>query len=285
MPSRTSITRDDWRTSSESGEPLRVSSHTPDAPRAHAIVAHGLKGFKEYGFLPVLCESLARRGVAAHRFNFSHSGIGEDPATFQRPDLFERDTWRTQARDALTMMRAVRDRAGALPIVMIGHSRGGASSLLAAADCFERGAPPPVAVISLSAPSSLNRMGERDRAAMLERGFVEMPSARTGQTLRVGRAWLEEQLDDPAWHDLPSRCASIVCAALVAHGGRDQTVPSDDARTLANALPRSTLTIINEADHVWNTPNPAPPDAADSPSPPLATLLDDIDAFLTSTLG
>ncbi len=275
----------DWTVPSESGEPLRVSSHTPaDQPRAHIVFAHGLKGFKEYGFIPVLSELLARRaGVAVHRFNFSHSGIGDDASTFQRADLFERDTWRLQSRDTLSMMRAVRDRFDDPSVALMGHSRGGASTLLAAAECFEQSLPTPAAIITLSAPSALGRLRDRDRTTLLEQGWLDMPSARTGQTLRVGRAWLQEQIDDPQWHDLTARCASVECPSLVAHGVDDATVPAEDARVIAQALPDATLALIDGGDHVWNTPNPAPSDSVDNPSPQLDALADRIVRFLTSS--
>ena len=271
-------THSDWTMPSESGEPLRVSSHLPDdPPRAHAIFAHGLKGFKDYGFIPVLSELLARRaGVAVHRFNFSHSGIGDDATTFQRPDLFERDTWRLQSRDILAMMRGVRERFDEPRVVLIGHSRGGASTILSAAESFDRGLQSPAAIVTISAPASLGRMRESDKAALLD-----MPSARTGQTLRVGRSWLQEQLDDPRWHDLLSRCAAIDCPSLVAHGTDDATVPAADGQAIAVALPVSTPALIDGADHVWNTPNPAPADAADNPSPALAALTERITDFLS----
>jgi pimeloyl-ACP methyl ester carboxylesterase len=280
-----SITHDDWSVPSDSGEPLRASSHIPASPRAHLVFAHGLKGFKDYGFIPVLCERLARESdIAAHRFNLSHSGIGDDATTFQRPDLFERDTWRTQARDILAMMRAVRDRAPSLSIILAGHSRGGASSLLAAAECFDRSNEPPHAIISISAPSSLNRLSESDREKLLSTGVLDMPSARTGQMLRVGRAWLQDQLDDPDWHHLPRRCASIRCPTLITHGGADATVLPADARTLANAIPNSIYTIIEGADHVWNVTHPAQRAEFESPNPKLRALLDAINRFLNDAI-
>jgi pimeloyl-ACP methyl ester carboxylesterase len=280
------ITHLDWMVPSESGEPLRVSSHMPEHfPRAHAIFAHGLKGFKDYGFIPVLSELLARRsGVAVHRFNFSHSGIAEDPATFQRPDLFERDTWRLQARDVLAMTHAVRDRFDDPPIVLVGHSRGGASTLLAAAECFERGLRAPAAIITLSAPASLGRMSEKDRDAFDTQGWFEMPSSRTGQTLRVGRAWLQEQIDDPRWHNLVTRSESIHCPTLIAHGRGDRTVLFTDAQIIGGPVPGAEIAVIDDADHVWNTPNPAPSNAADEPSAALHTLTERIEDFLQRTL-
>lgn len=279
------ITREDWSVPTPSGEPLRVSSHVPPTPRANLLFAHGLKGFKDYGFIPVLCERLARdASIACHRFNLSHSGIGDDASTFQRPDLFERDTWRTQARDIQTMKRAIPHRNPGAPIVLAGHSRGGASSLLAVAECFDHRIDPPAATIAISAPSSLNRLSPKDRNTILASGSLDMPSARTGQILRVGRAWLQEQIDDPAWHDLPSRCAAIRCPTLIAHGGADDSVTPDNAQAIADSLPNATLAIIEGANHVWNVTHPAEPSEFESPNPRLRQLLDAITAFLDRIL-
>ncbi len=275
------ITHEEWSVPSISGEPLRVSSHVPTSPHAHMIVTHGLKGFKDYGFIPLMCERLAiNASIACHRFNLSHSGIGADSSTFQRPDLFAQDTWRTQARDILTMLRAIRTRNPGASVVLAGHSRGGASSLLAAAECYDHHIDPPVAVISISAPSSLNRLSARDRETLLTTGALDMPSARTGQTLRVGHRWLQDQLDDPAWHDLPSRCASIRCPALIVHGGADDSVAPDNAQALADSLPTAKLEIIAGANHVWNVTHPAEPNEFESPNARLVLLLDAITGFL-----
>ena len=66
------------------------SAHLPEGrPRGVAVVAHGFKGYKDYGMFPRIAAALADRGLIAHRFNFSHSGMTNAIATFERPDLFE----------------------------------------------------------------------------------------------------------------------------------------------------------------------------------------------------
>ena len=81
-------------------------AHGPDGPLPLVLALHGFKGYKDYGFFPYLTQRLADIGVVAVRFNFSHSGIDDDPSTFGRPDLFERDAWSKQLADVQAVVAA-----------------------------------------------------------------------------------------------------------------------------------------------------------------------------------
>ncbi|TVQ32156.1 MAG: alpha/beta hydrolase [Phycisphaeraceae bacterium] len=283
-----------WTIDGAEGRPIRGDAHAPLAPhappRAVVLLAHGFKGYKDYGFIPALAQMLAAAlPVVVHRFNFSHSGVGEDPSTFEHPELFERDTWNKQAHDIAAVMDAA--HAGRLPktpprlpIILIGHSRGGVSCLLAAGRRFRDAAQPtPRAIITIAAPATAAGLSEDECEQLLERGFIETKSARTGQTLRIGAAWLREQYAAPEDHDVEALCARIDSPVLAIHGAMDPTVPPPSARVIERACPRGRSLLIDGADHVFNTPNPADPDA--TPSPQLATLQREAVRFLSDALG
>lgn len=265
----------DWMTEGSDGEPIEVSTtRATMTPRAHAVIVHGFLGYKDYGMLPRLGERLAEAGLMAHRINLSHAGVRGDPSTFSRPDLFERDTWRKQAFDIGAVLDAIcagqgpaGDSPRTLEIALIGHSRGGVSCLLAAAERLESGRwPKPARVVTLAAPSTCCSWDQATRRRVLEDGFHEVRSSRTGQTLRVGRSWLQEQLDDPGWHDLPGRIGAIGCPVLVMHGAEDPTVPVSSAGEIAGAIgANAEPVVIAGGDHVFNTPNPLPPGEPESP--------------------
>jgi uncharacterized protein len=258
-----------WAIPGAQGESILGNTHRPTSdPRGVVLIVHGFLGYKDYGMFPALARSFAEAGFIAHRFNLSHSGMTNEIETFARPDLFERDTWRHQVVD----VRAVVDAIGAstldganLPLCFFGHSRGGDTCLLAAAEMFacndER---TPCAVVTAAAPSALCRMGEAVQSQLLEQGFLEHKSNRTGQTLRIGRDWLRDQLDDPASHDLCARVGTISCPMLFVHGEDDPTVPAADAVELAEAALAANrdrevrVCVIPAANHVFNTPNPMP---------------------------
>ncbi|MCC5787663.1 MAG: alpha/beta fold hydrolase [Phycisphaerales bacterium] len=249
---------DTWTIPGADDKPIAGFTDRPDTPRAVAIIAHGLLGYADYGMFPRLARELASRGLVAHRFNFSHSGVEGDPSAFARPELFERDTWKRQVDDLLAIVRAARagefgTEEDRLPLVLIGHSRGGVSSLLASAE-ISRVGEPPAGVVTLAAPARCAdpaSLGEH-----LERGYRVVVSNRTKQTLRVGAAWAREQAEDPAWHDLPSRVAQIACPVLAIHGELDETVSPESAAAIAGAAKDGRAAIVPGANHVFNTPNP-----------------------------
>ncbi len=285
----------DWSIPGSDGEPIIGNTHVPrDEPACVVLVAHGFKGYKDYGMFPRIAAELASAGFIAHRFNFSHSGMTNNVETFERPDLFEQDSWNKQVFDLETVVASVASgslEGRGLPYVLFGHSRGGASVILAAGRwAGDSGGPrqagvipgviPGViaGVIAASSPSSCMSLNAQQMKELEAKGFIVSPSARTGQALRIGKLALTEQQADPAGHDLLALAARIACPALVVHGENDPTVPAACAHQLGAAIgDRAQVKIIEGADHVFNTPNPMPPDA--KPSPQLQALLDAVVAF------
>jgi pimeloyl-ACP methyl ester carboxylesterase len=271
-----------WSIQGSEGEPIIGNAHLPEArPVGVALVAHGFKGYKDYGMFPRIAESLAGRGLVAHRFNFSHSGMTNAIETFERPDLFEKDTWNKQVFDLLAVLDAVDHGAlegRGLPCVLFGHSRGGVSSLLTAgrhADDLRLARL--AGVVTAAAPAACNPLTDQEADKLLDEGFLDSPSSRTGQALRLGKAFLTEQREDPEGHDLLAVAGRIICPVLVAHGEKDPTVPASCAEAIAATCRQATVRVVAGGDHVFNTPNPMPADAA--PSPQLAELLDAVGDF------
>jgi alpha-beta hydrolase superfamily lysophospholipase len=278
-----------WSIPGVEGQPILGDTHLPeDAAQGVIIIAHGLKGYKDYGMFPVIASACASEGLIAHRFNFSHSGMTNDIDMFARPDLFERDTWNKQVYDCRAVVEATAsgalDGAG-LPYVLFGHSRGGVTVLLTAGRFADDASfPQPMGIVVAATPSWCNPLSDEEAAGLLEKGYLESPSARTGQDLRIGRAFLQEQLDDPGGHDLPALASRIHCATLIIHGSEDPTVPVACAEDLRKALgERSNERIIAGGDHVFNTPNPMPLDEA--PGPQLRELLEATVHFAVSVCG
>jgi pimeloyl-ACP methyl ester carboxylesterase len=269
--------RSDWSIDGSDGHPIIGNTDLPAGEaRGVVLVAHGFKGYKDYGMFPRVAATLADAGFVSHRFNFSHSGMTDALDAFERPDLFERDTWNRQVFDLWQVAAAVARGAlcgAGLPLVFLGHSRGGATCLLAAGrHAGEPGLPAPAGIAVASAPSALDVLTPPQRRELLERGFLVSPSSRTGQALRIGREFLTEQMRDPLHHDLLRLAGRITCPVLIVHGSRDPTVPVAAARRLAGAIPGAELRIVEGADHVFDTPNPLPP--REPSSPQLQELLD-----------
>jgi dienelactone hydrolase len=277
-----------WSIPGSDGLPIIGDCHPPEGeapPRGVVIIAHGFKGYKDYGMFPRIAGACARGGFIAHRFNFSHSGMTNRIETFEQPDLFEKDTWNRQVFDLRCVIEAAArgELSGrGLPYVVFGHSRGGATALLAAGLLADEPTfPQPACIITAAAPSYCNPFSQEESNLLLRQGWIESPSSRTGQKLRVGRAFLQEQLDDPEAHNVLAMTRRIRCPLLVVHGDADPTVPVTCGEQIAAAAgDRGELLVIPAADHVFNTPNPLP--ASAEPSRQLSALLKAMMEFLHS---
>ena len=266
------------------GEVIRGNVHLPSgAPDGRVpvvLVLHGFKGYKDYGFFPFLTAQLAQGGMAAVRFNFSHSGIDLDPSTFGRPDLFERDSWSKQLADVAAVIAALPtlpgggrmnlDRLG-----IAGHSRGGVVTLLAAGsdDRIK-------AAVALSAPSSSD-LPEEAKQVIREQGYVVSPSSRTGQDLRIGRAWLDDLEQNADRLDVLASVARITAPLMIVHGTADASVPVACAERIANAYAGAPETLLLEgASHTFDCANPFA-----GPSDALNELCARVCAFLRKNLA
>lgn len=255
---------DSWSIPGADEQPILGNTHAPaggaGAAKGVVLLCHGFKGYKDYGFFPRLAQELSDAGLIAHRFNFSHSGMTDQIDTFAKPELFERDTWSKQVSDVVTLAAAI--KAGALPgaglpLVLFGHSRGGVTALLAAAELGDA----VDGVITAAAPEAACSLDDQQKQQLHKSGKLASPSGRTGQTLYVGKGWLEEIEADPARFD-PARAAGrIGCPHLILHGKDDATVPWTAAHVLHDAPgDNSTLQLIDGASHTFNAPNPMPTD-------------------------
>lgn len=69
-------------------------------------------------------------------FNFSHAGIGGDLQNFTELEKFARNTYNREIKDMEILLSYLSQhhKFGALPLFLLGHSRGGGDSLLYALD-------------------------------------------------------------------------------------------------------------------------------------------------------
>ena len=234
------------------------NTHIPDIdPIACAILIHGFKGYKDYGFIPLMAHDLCQQRILVHRINLSTSGMTNEVDTFSRPDLFELDTWMRQVEDITQTCAAIREGAipgKSLPLFLIGHSRGGASVLLAAG--LNREKLSLSGVITINAVDRCCRMEETEQNEMLERGYTFTESARTGQTLRINSQWLQEQLDYPEDHDVLEQAARAHVPACIIHGDADDAVNISAGKAIVRKL-NTHLHVLEGGNHVLNMKNPS----------------------------
>lgn len=221
----------------------------PDA-LGSVLLVHGFKGFSRFAFFPYLAEQLAGVGLTSIAFNFSGSGVGEDLETFSEPDAFAENTFTRELHDLGLVLAECRRRewVGA-QYGLFGHSRGGGVALLAA----ERD-PHVRALVTWASISTVLRWSDLEMDEWRERGYVEVPNSRTGQTFRVGTALLDEILEHHGErYNLTRAAAALLCPWLIVHGDADETVPFAEAgMLLAASEGRAELLRVVGAGHGFN---------------------------------
>ncbi|MEM1109596.1 MAG: alpha/beta fold hydrolase [Planctomycetota bacterium] len=289
-PSVSDIAVEPWELAGAEDEPILGNTHRPpgtspgsgndaSAIRGQAIICHGFKGYMDYGFIPRLADVLAQHGIAAHRFNFSHSGVTREFETFARPELFERETWTKQVFDLTRVVEHFGGQNGA-PLAVFGHSRGGVTALLTASRLPDNQI---TRVIAAASPADAARLAPEARDLLLRTGRLPSPSGRTGQDLYVGRDWLTEIEADPEAHDPLIASAKLGGRVVHIHGDADPTVVLDDLHRYADANPEAETVVIPDADHVFNGPNPMTRET--TPPPQTQALFDAVLAGLGAEFG
>jgi pimeloyl-ACP methyl ester carboxylesterase len=223
-------------------------------PRTAVVVVHGFKGFKDWGFFPHLCKGLAVEGHAVISFNFSHNGIGSDPEVFADLEGFSQNTISREVDELNHVLNIV--AAGELTprpprrIGLLGHSRGGAVSILAA-----RETPEVDALVTWGAIDHLDRWTEETIREWREKGVIYVQNQRTGQHLPLSVGLLEDFEANRERLDLGA-VDSLDAAWLIVHGKDDLTVSVQEGERLAMRSGTARLHLIEGSGHTFDATHP-----------------------------
>ena len=203
-------------------------------PRDYALFAHCFTCSKDSRAARWISESLAARGIAVLRFDFT--GLGSSEGDFAATDFSSNVGDLVAAADHLrTAHRA--------PALLIGHSLGGAAVLAAASRV-----PEARAVATIGAPSDPAHV-----TTMFADRIEEIRSRGEGEVELGGRVFRirRDFLDDVAEQRLLDEVATMRKAHLVLHAPTDQIVSIDDASSIFAAArhPKSFVS-LDDADHL-----------------------------------
>jgi uncharacterized OsmC-like protein/alpha/beta superfamily hydrolase len=203
-------------------------------PAAFALFAHCFTCGKDNLAAKRIAETLAERGIAVLRFDFT--GIGASEGEFANTDFSSNVADLVAAADHLR--RTVR-----APALLIGHSLGGAAVLAAA-----HRIPEARAVATIAAPSDPGQV-----TGLFKDDVEHIRAEGEREVLLAGRAFRirREFLDDVAEHKLLERVADLRKALLVLHSPADDVVGIDNASRifLAAKHPKSFVSLA-DADHL-----------------------------------
>ena len=216
---------------------------------------HGFKGFKDWGFFPLLGRRLAAAGHAVVGFNFSGAGIGPDLERFTDLEAFARNTLSAEAEELGRVVEWVRS-GDLLPrrpqaVGVLGHSRGGGQAILLAGrsgDCD--------ALATWSSVSTFDRWSEATRREWRERGRIHVLNSRTGQQMPMDVTLLDDFERNRESLDVGKAARAVEAPWLIVHGTEDLTVRPEEARALAREAPHARLLLIEGAGHTYEVGHP-----------------------------
>jgi len=235
---------------SDEGLPIHGNLDAPSNPRALAVIVHGFKGYKDWGFFPWVAETLCNHHLAVCRFNMSRSGIGENFDAFDRLDLFRDDTYSVQLADLHAVVRHCRALVHA-PLFLFGHSRGGGVALLAAPEIEGL-----CGVATWNTISTADRWDAATKAAWRKSGQLEIVNARTKQSMPMSTRILDDYEANRERLDILAAAARVDVPMLVVYGGRDESVPPAESEAIAERAKDASRVCIETATHTFNAIHP-----------------------------
>lgn len=244
------------------GEVIRGDIRRPEGSGASGfglasavVVVHGFKGFKDWGFFPHAADRLADAGHAVVTFNFSRNGVGEDLQDFSELERFAANTLTLELEELRLVLDRVLDGTllGAPPqrVGLLGHSRGGGTSVVAASEDRRLSS-----LVTWAAIAGFDRWTDQAKETWRREGRIWIPNARTGQQMPLDVTLLRDFEENRDRLDILSAAGRLQLPWLVVHGTEDATVDPEDGRALSEAGPDTELLYIGGAGHTFEARHP-----------------------------
>jgi dienelactone hydrolase len=242
--------------------PIHCTLRLPQrqGPFRLVIVAHGFRGFKDWGFFPYLCESLCQSGFAALCFNHSHSGVRDNP--FQITDLeqFSRNSTTEELNDWDLVMDSVllgnfpySNRIKLYSLGIVGHSRGGSYGILMA-----NRYPQIRAVAAWGAIETFQRFSLDTQRQWREKGYLEVKADGTENSLHLSVTALDALEKNLDRLDVSRTMQRLSIPVLLLHGREDRVIPLKEGQKLWQRADHqlSRFHVIEDGGHTFKTQHP-----------------------------
>lgn len=230
-------------------------SHFPAQREAKSliVIAHGYKGFKDWGMFPYLAAALSREHEVI-TFNFSHAGIGEDLQNFTELEKFARNTYSREIKDMEILLSYLSQhhKFGSLPLFLLGHSRGGGDSLLYALDHPEEIA----GVISWNGIVHLDLFTDEQKRDLKEKGRAYVQNGRTGQQMPLDAVLAEDLEQHAARYNLLERMKQAIFPVVLIQGSEDGIHLRRGSEQLVQLRPDIAWVQIPGGNHTFGTVHP-----------------------------
>jgi dienelactone hydrolase len=226
------------------------------------VVAHGFKGFKDWGHFPLSARYFADKGFTTVTFNFSHNGTTLEHLTdFADLEAFGNNNYSIELADMRTILDVVithdfikEKGVNTDALYLLGHSRGGGIATLTAAN--DQRIKKLVTWASVVAFAAF--FGDDIVEHWKQEGVIYSPNARTGQQMPLYFQLYKDVVQNKTEQDIRNAATSVKIPWLIVHGTADKTVPISVAHELKSLNEKAILLEIEEGDHNFGARHPLP---------------------------
>ena len=221
------------------------------------VFAHGFKGFKDWGHFNRVMEFFIENDCAFVKFNFSHNGgTVEQPIDFPDLEAFGNNNYTKELDDLSTVIDWVENldsqEIDKSQIYLIGHSRGGGISILAAHEDKRI-----KKLITWAAVSDLiDRYPEEVLKQWKKEGVIYIENSRTNQQMPLYYQLAEDTLNNLKRFNIESAASQLETPHLIVHGEADKVVLIEEAMNINKWSKGSKLVVLEGADHVFGASHP-----------------------------
>ncbi len=245
------------------GRPILLDVYLEKTGTAKPIVifSHGFKGFKDWGHFTLVAKTFAKAGFVFVKFNFSHNGTTPDkPLDFSDLEAFGRNNYSIELDDLGCVIDWISGDEHGLEqaeiksdaIHLIGHSRGGGTTILKAAE-DER-------VQKIATWASIDHNARNWSEGLLERwrteGVIHILNGRTKQQMPLYWQLAENYFANVDRLNIEQAARKLTTPMLIAHGTADPAVRFESAERLHKWHTMSQLLRIEGGDHVFGARHP-----------------------------
>jgi uncharacterized protein len=284
------MTKHYFEFSNEFGDLIKCDLRLPDSEKNNPLVifSHGFKGFRNWSFIPYVCEKFAKAGFATINLDYSLNGILDDVGQIYDDSIFRRNKVSVEVSDLSLLISKIESKSLLLnglysnwngDIYLAGHSLGGAISIFVATK-FDS-----VKKISLWASiSKLDRNTPRQKEVWKERGYNDITIAPTGQKLHLDYSYIDDKDVSFAEGAIIYAMNKLHIPIQILQPGTDLSVKMQEALELKSTesnIRKRELIVIEKAGHTFNCRHPL----SDEPSEAINKAIGAAISFFESQLG